>query len=81
MPTYEYECTQCGHQFEALQAMSAKPLRKCPECGKRVKRLISGGMAIIVRGGSSGSDRPFACGRDAPCRGSDSPCLKTPCGD
>jgi len=31
MPTYEYACEKCGHEFEALQSMSAKPLRVCPE--------------------------------------------------
>ena len=78
MPTYEYECTACGHLFEVFQNMSDKPVRKCPECGKRVRRLISGGGAVIIRGGGSGSERPFACGRNAPCRGDDSPCLHSP---
>jgi len=74
MPTYEYECTVCGHQFERMQAMSAKPLSKCPECGKKVKRLITG-AAVIVKGGSS----ELACGRDAPCCGADAPCQNRPC--
>lgn len=81
MPTYEYECTTCGHQFEVLQNMSDKPVRKCPECGKRVKRLISAVGGIIIKGASGGSDRPLACGRDAPCCGADSPCLENPRGD
>ena len=80
MPTYEYECTACGHLFEVFQNMSDKPVRKCPECGKRVRRLISGGGAVIIRG-SGGAQRPFACGRDAPCHGDDSPCLHSPHGD
>jgi putative FmdB family regulatory protein len=50
MPTYEYECTSCGHNFEVFQAMSDDPLSKCPECGKKVKRLISAGMGIIFKG-------------------------------
>ena len=42
MPFYEYQCEACGHQLEALQKISDKPLRKCPECGKsRLKRLMS----------------------------------------
>lgn len=32
MPIYEYQCTDCGHQFDALQKMSDKPLKDCPEC-------------------------------------------------
>ena len=50
MPTYEYECTTCGHHFEAFQQMSAKPLDKCPKCGKKPKRLISSGAGFIFKG-------------------------------
>ena len=50
MPTYEYECTSCHHTFEVLQRITEDPLTKCPECGKRVKRLIGGGTGIIFKG-------------------------------
>jgi putative FmdB family regulatory protein len=50
MPTYEYECLSCGHQFEAFQKISDAPLSKCPRCGKKVKRLISAGLGIIFKG-------------------------------
>lgn len=51
MPTYEYKCDDCEHQFEEFQSISAKPLKKCPECGKpRLKRLIGTGAGIIFRG-------------------------------
>ncbi|MFH1458717.1 MAG: zinc ribbon domain-containing protein, partial [Candidatus Omnitrophota bacterium] len=51
MPTYEFECTQCGHAFELFQNMSEKPLRKCPKCRKlKVKRLIGSGAGIIFKG-------------------------------
>lgn len=50
MPTYDYECTGCGHSFEAFQSMSEDPLSKCPECGKKVRRLIGGGVGIIFKG-------------------------------
>jgi putative FmdB family regulatory protein len=50
MPTYEYECTHCGHRFEASQNITAKPLNKCPKCDKKVKRLISSGSGIIFKG-------------------------------
>ena len=52
MPTYEYACRACGHEFEEFQSMSAKPLRKCPECAKSaLERLIGTGAAIIFKGG------------------------------
>jgi putative FmdB family regulatory protein len=42
MPFYEYECSACGQQTEALQKISDTPLKKCPHCGKSaLKRLIS----------------------------------------
>lgn len=51
MPTYEYECDACGHAFEAFQAMSDKPLRKCPGCKKmKLRRLIGSGAGIIFKG-------------------------------
>jgi len=51
MPTYEYECDACGHEFEELQTMSERPIRKCPKCKKlRVRRLISGGAGVIFKG-------------------------------
>ena len=50
MPTYDYECTACPHTFEKFQAITAKPLRKCPECGKPVRRLIGAGGGIIFKG-------------------------------
>jgi putative FmdB family regulatory protein len=58
MPTYEYVCQKCGHEFEKVQPMSAKTLAICPEdqCGQKrwgkgkVKRAISTGGGIIFKG-------------------------------
>jgi putative FmdB family regulatory protein len=51
MPTYEYRCNACAHEFEAEQRMSADPLKKCPECGKsKLERLISA-TAFHLKGG------------------------------
>ena len=50
MPTYEYECKKCSHNFEIFQAMSDDPLKKCPKCGKELRRLIFGGAGVIFKG-------------------------------
>jgi putative FmdB family regulatory protein len=51
MPTYEYRCESCGHEFEKFQSITAKSLRKCPVCGKSsIKRLIGAGAGIIFKG-------------------------------
>jgi putative FmdB family regulatory protein len=58
MPTYEYVCEKCGHQFEKFQSMADKPLAVCPKelCGQkrwgkgRVKKLISSGAGLIFKG-------------------------------
>jgi len=51
MPTYEYRCAACDHEFELFQSMSASTKRKCPECGKmKLERLIGTGAAVIFKG-------------------------------
>ena len=51
MPTYDYVCDACQHQFEEFQSIKAEPLRKCPECGrKKLRRLIGPGAAIVFKG-------------------------------
>ncbi|HUF74917.1 MAG TPA: zinc ribbon domain-containing protein [Longimicrobiales bacterium] len=49
MPTYEYECPK-GHSFEAFQKMTDEPLAKCPECGAKARRKISGGAGFLFKG-------------------------------
>ncbi len=51
MPTYEYRCGACGHEFEEFQSITAAALKKCPKCGKnKLARLISAGAGIIFKG-------------------------------
>lgn len=50
MPTYEYECTKCGHTFEKFQSITARPVSKCPACGGKVKRLLGSGAGVIFKG-------------------------------
>ncbi|GMU82250.1 MAG: FmdB family transcriptional regulator [Planctomycetota bacterium] len=51
MPTYDYACDLCDHRFEEFQSITAKPLKKCPACGKSaLKRLIGTGAGMIFKG-------------------------------
>lgn len=50
MPTYEYECTSCKHVFEKFQSITTDPIKRCPVCGKKVRRLISAGAGLIFKG-------------------------------
>jgi len=58
MPTYEYVCTKCGHEFEKFQSIADKPLTTClkDNCGARkwgrgkVKKKISAGAGLIFKG-------------------------------
>ncbi|MGD8718146.1 MAG: zinc ribbon domain-containing protein [Candidatus Zixiibacteriota bacterium] len=50
MPTYEYECPACGCRFDKFQSITSKPGAKCPKCGAKSKRLISGGAGVIFKG-------------------------------
>ena len=51
MPTYEYRCESCDHQFELFQSIKAPVRRKCPACSKlALKRLIGTGGGVIFKG-------------------------------
>lgn len=50
MPTYEYFCKSCGHEFEEFQSMSAEPLKVCPKCGKEIVRKIGTGAGLVFKG-------------------------------
>jgi len=51
MPTYQYLCDGCGHEFERFQSIKSNALRKCPSCSKmRLNRLIGTGGGIIFKG-------------------------------
>ena len=77
MPTYDYGCKACGHEFEKEQRISDKPVKKCPECGKlQAKRLISR-TSFVLKGGGwyndlyASSDKPGADKKDAADSGAD----------
>ena len=51
MPTYDYECDGCGHEFELFQSITAPVEKKCPECGKNsLRRLFGTGAAVVFKG-------------------------------
>ena len=51
MPTYDYECDACGHEFELFQSITDGVKRKCPECGKmKLRRLFGTGAAVVFKG-------------------------------
>lgn len=51
MPTYDYECSACDHEFEHFQSINSPILRKCPECSRlKLKRLIGSGAAVVFKG-------------------------------
>jgi putative FmdB family regulatory protein len=72
MPTYEYACGACAHQWEESQRITAAPTEVCPKCGKPdAHRLISAGTNFILKGGGWYSDlysspKQAASGGDKP---------------
>jgi putative FmdB family regulatory protein len=69
MPTYEYRCSKCSHEFELFQSITSKPSSRCPACGRNsAKRLIGAGAGVIFKGSGfyetdykrSGAGKPCA---------------------
>ena len=52
MPTYDYACEKCGHEFEVFQSMNDARLTKCPvkACRGKVKRKIGMGAGLVFKG-------------------------------
>ncbi|MGN6521708.1 MAG: FmdB family zinc ribbon protein, partial [Actinomycetes bacterium] len=49
MPTYQYACTECGHDFEAVQSFSDDALTECPECTGRLRKVFSA-VGVVFKG-------------------------------
>jgi putative FmdB family regulatory protein len=72
VPTYQYACTACGHQLEAVQSFADEPLTECPACEGRLRKLFSS-VGIVFKGSgfyrtdsrSSGSESADKSGGDA----------------
>jgi putative FmdB family regulatory protein len=51
MPTYEYLCEACDHNFDEFQSINDPPLKRCPQCKKpKLRRVFGAGAAIIFKG-------------------------------
>jgi len=51
VPTYDYHCDACEHDFEHFQTISSPVLKKCPKCGKnKLRRLFGTGAALVFKG-------------------------------
>lgn len=49
MPTYQYACTACGHELEAVQSFSDDALTTCPECSGTLRKLF-GNVGVVFKG-------------------------------
>lgn len=50
MPTYDYRCNECQHEFEEFQSIKDEPLDRCPKCGSKPQRLIGAGGGLLFKG-------------------------------
>jgi putative FmdB family regulatory protein len=72
MPTYEYACSACRHQWEQVQRIVEAPIEVCPQCSaKAAHRLISGGTNFILKGGGWYSDLYSSSKAKAPDKAAD----------
>jgi putative FmdB family regulatory protein len=58
VPTYDYQCDDCGKTYEVRQRISAEPLTACQHCGGHIRRLLSSAPFILKGGGWYVTDYP-----------------------
>lgn len=88
MPTYDYQCSACGHAFEEFHGINEAPLKKCPKCKKpKLERLIGTGGAVLFKGSGfyttdyrSSSYKSGEKSDAPPCSGTPATCPKPDCG-
>ncbi|OWU97183.1 FmdB family transcriptional regulator [Micromonospora wenchangensis] len=79
MPTYQYACTACGHQLEAVQSFSDEPLTECPACEGRLRKVFNS-VGVVFKGSgfyrtdsrASGSEGKSGAAKPAKSEGSSS---------
>ena len=81
MPTYQYQCTECGEGLEAVQKFTDDALTECPNCGGRLKKAFSA-VGIVFKGsgfyrndsrGSSSSSSPASSSKSSTSTSSSAP--------
>ncbi len=79
MPTYQYACTECGHQLEAVQAFTDESLTVCPACEGRLRKLF-GSVGIVFKGSGfyRTDSRAGSASKDSSAKGSGSADKSTP---
>ncbi|MBB5870468.1 putative FmdB family regulatory protein [Allocatelliglobosispora scoriae] len=73
MPTYQYACTACGHQLEAVQSFSDESLTVCPACDGKLRKLFSGVGVVFKGSGFYRTDSRNAASAAAPASPSSTP--------
>ena len=82
MPTYEYECKDCGYTFDKSRKMSDEPLTQCPRCDGTLRRLFGKGAGVIFKGARlTPSDYQKNSSSGGTCCGRPERCEKPPCSD
>ncbi|MEV6843393.1 FmdB family zinc ribbon protein [Actinoplanes sp. NPDC051411] len=77
MPTYQYACTECGHQLEAVQSFSDPALTECPSCSGKLRKVFNS-VGIVFKGsgfyrndsraGAVSADKPGASESPTPAK-------------
>ena len=68
MPTYQYACTACGHQLEAVQSFADEPLTECPTCEGRLRKLFSSVGVVFKGSGFYRTDSRAAASASSPSK-------------
>jgi putative FmdB family regulatory protein len=84
VPIYEYQCPDCGYQFEQLQKISDEPIRVCPNCEQTHVRKLVSQTSFVLKGGGWYKDHYGLKGgkaegaKETPSSGGDKPAAATP---
>ena len=86
MPIYEYQCPDCGYQFEQLQKISDEPIRVCPNCEQTHVRKLVSQTSFVLKGGGwykdhyglKGKSEGAPAAKETTAAGGDKPAAATP---